>query len=55
MPTSARQDLIRIKLYLIYKLHDFLVIMGKLPDPALHLRNKISDTHHHIFAIVYVG
>ena len=20
--------------------------MGKLPDPALHLRNKISDTHH---------
>ena len=20
--------------------------MGKFPDPALHLRNKISDTHH---------
>ena len=38
--------LIRIKLYLIYQLHDFLVIMGEFPDPALHLRNKISDTHH---------
>ena len=22
--------------------------MGKLPDPALHLRNKISDTHHQV-------